>query len=136
MFEDKHMVWKKTLQREVDVDYIVSILDYKQEDLDNEYCNKLNKKNDADNAILCLDTYYDERGYHDLIRVEIDEIYALMPKATNASVRQKTQSLLYLIDDLTRLKMASSKNINKVYENYKEFKNEIENELADLKKKI
>lgn len=136
MFEDKHMVWKKSLQRDVDVDYIVTILDYTHNDLDNEYCLEINKKTDADKAMLCLDTYYNERGYHELIKAEIDEIYALIPKATNSVLRQRAQSAVYLLEDLNKIKMSSEKDIEKVYNLYKDYKNEIENEIADVKKKI
>lgn len=135
MFETKHIVWKKALAKKINVEYIVSILDFTAENLSNDYCVDLNKKFSIDNAILCVDTYYSNRGYHDLIQVEILEVEKLMPDA-NKIVKQKAQSAIYLIEDLIRLKTASSKNIDKVYEEYKELKNEIENELMDMKKKI
>lgn len=135
MFETKHIVWKKAIGKKVNVEYLVSILDFTAEDLSNDYCAELNKKFSIDNAILCVDTYYDIRGYHDLIRVEIAEVEGLLKNA-NATVKQKAQNIIYLIEDLIRLEMASSKNIDKVYEEYKDLKNEIENELIDMKKKI
>ena len=135
MFETKHIVWKKALTKKINVEYIVSILDFDSEDLSNDYCTQLNKKFSVDNSILCVDTYYTNRGYHDLIRVEISEIEGLLSDA-NKDVKQKAQSTIYLLEDLIRLQLSSSKNIDKVYEEYKEIKNEIENELMDMKKKI
>ena len=135
MFETKHIVWKKALTKKVNVEYLVSILDFTTDDLNNSYCTDLNKNFSVDNSILCIDTYYTEKSYHDLIRIEITEVENLMTGA-DKTVKQYAQSTIYLLEDLIRLNMSSAKNIDKVYEEYKELKNEIENELASMKKKI
>jgi hypothetical protein len=135
MFETKHIVWKKALTKKVNVEYLVSILDFTTDDLNNSYCTDLNKNFSVDNSILCIDTYYTEKSYHDLIRIEITEVENLMTDA-DKTVKQYAQNTIYLLEDLIRLNMSSAKNIDKVYEEYKELKNEIENELASMKKKI
>lgn len=132
----EYLVWKRAKTKEISAEYIESISGIKASNLNNKYCKLMEENHDEDNVVACIETYYDEIGLYQLLRVEYEEIFKIYQYGNNNTVRQKAISILYLIDDLKHLNMNSSISSEKYYEKYREYKNEIENQLEDMYKKV
>ncbi|MEG0021449.1 MAG: hypothetical protein RSB77_01180 [Bacilli bacterium] len=134
MQNNRYLVWNKAKEKNLTVEYISSITKIEQKKLNNKYCLKI--KNSPKNTIKCIDEYYKNEDVEQFIQAEISEINMLLPLTLSGDVESRSQTVLYLFEDMKRLKVDINGDDNKFYQKFKEIKNELENELTDIRKKI
>ena len=85
--ENEYKVWKRAKDKKITREYIEQITSIKKDNLTNKYCDLMETKYSEDNAIACIETYYDELELYQLLRVEYDDIFQIYKYGNNNTVK-------------------------------------------------
>ena len=97
-------------------------------------CKTLNEKSSVENAISCIDAYYENKDAYSYIRAQLGQIKAGVDVIDSISYRNQVRNTYIIFDDILNIKIKADADLNKVNNTYKATYSQLEDEILKIRK--